>query len=304
MIELHSSDCDPCPGRAQLRKAGHFDGRAGTALVRGLLAHSALELLHRDDGSSGLTSILEEAASRTLEGLANEGREPSESVSTNLPIIVKDVMAVLERYRSRILPITARMTLIGVEIPVFWPLSESVAFSSHVDALFTDEEGRVVIWDWKWRKDQLSFSDLSRNLQLAAYFGVALDGLFCLPLLPPGWVENSEAEEGVWCSPDGEMPTPLVSWVDLPSLKPYMRKTIVDDLEYKKGDGRPINRIIRTVNHHPGILDKIKHALIQRAELLTGEPVYIPQGCAHCECEPWCPRFDMFETTVKGSSNG
>ena len=65
MFELHTSDFDPCPGRAQLRRNGAFDGVAGTALVRGLMIHNALEMLHYN-WDCPAADILASSSSKTL----------------------------------------------------------------------------------------------------------------------------------------------------------------------------------------------------------------------------------------------
>ena len=304
MFELHTSDFDPCPARAMLRREGKFDGVAGIALVRGLIAHEALSLMHHEPEEFILTHIVN-ASQLTISQLENEGRTPSDAVIDGLKDIEKDIMVVLDTYKRNILPITRKWTLLGTEVPVYWELSDEVHLSSHIDALFVDEQGKPIVWDWKWRKDALAISDLSRNLQLACYFSCIAEGM--IELCQHSW-DMVEKKFGWTSSGDGwgfpaenTIPTPSVAWIDLPSLKPYTRKTTTTDDEgksrtYIKGDDRPVSRIIRTVNHHPDQIETIKSYALQRAKLIMNEiPMYIPQGCSHCECESWCPRFDMSE---------
>ena len=312
MFELHTSDFDPCPARAVLRRRCAFDGVAGTALVRGLAAHTALENLHKD--TSELTSdLVQHALASTVDMLASEGREASDAVERNIGSMASEIVTMLESYRRRILPLTSKWTLLGTEVPVYWELRDDVHLSSRVDVLYIDENERAICWDWKWRKDALAISDLSRNLQLACYWGALIDGgLFQLKAneRASGWDCSGD---GWYSLPDGSK-VPLVSWVDLPSLKPYARATMGQDdsgraIQYKKGDDRPVCRVIRTPNFHPKQLGNIKDAALVRADMIiNGTAPYIPQGCSHCECEPWCPRFDMATTseyhgvTTKGDS--
>ena len=305
MFELHTSDFDPCPARAMLRREGKFDGVAGIALVRGLVAHQALELIHHQPDEL-LSPTLTTATSRVIEELEEQGRTPSDAVMNGLGEMEAEIMTVLDAYKRRIIPITNKWTLLGTEVPVYWELSEDVHLSSHIDALFVDESGKPIIWDWKWRKDPMAISDLSRNLQLACYFSCLTNGMVELDQhswdmagSKHGWGEEVDG----WGYPPSGSPTPDVAWIDLPSLKPYTRKTTAKDDEGKettfvKGDDRPLSRTIRTVKHHPDQVETIKAYALQRANLIRNNvPMYIPQGCSHCECESWCPRFDMPQNT-------
>ena len=301
MLELHTSDFDPCPARAVLRRAGKYDGVAGTALVRGLAAHTALETLHKT--TSELTSdIVAYAVNHTLTTLPEEGRMPSDAVERNIDTLTRDICGMLDRYRVRILPMIYDCTYLGCEIPVYWELRDDVHLSSHVDLLYIDKNERVHCWDWKWRKDALAISDLSRNLQLACYWGAMVDGgLFQLKQneQTSGW---DNAGDGWFSLPDGAK-VPTVSWVDLPSLRPYARATMGQNergeaVQYTKGDERVLNRVIRTPQFSTAQLENIKEAALLRADMIiNGTAPYIPQGCSHCESEPWCTRFDIADTS-------
>ena len=304
MFELHTSDFDPCPLRASLRRGGNFDGTAGTALVRGLIVHSVLELIHRHSDSNRLEALLKLATMNTMTQLEEEGRMPSDSVTNNIESICMDVYKISELYRERVYPITKKWTLLGCEVPVYWQLRDDIHLSSHLDALFINEEGRPIVWDWKWREAaQASMSDLSRSMQLACYFALlsSCDGLMQLDKQPDGWGDNGDG----WYHMVGGMPVPKVAWVALPSLKPYSRQTTTMDDEGKRvvfprGADRPLSRVIRYINFLASEenIEKIKAAAIGRADLLMGDCVPAnPQGCSHCECEAWCPRFDMAEVS-------
>ena len=300
-FELHTSDFDPCPGRAALRRDGKISGESGTALFRGLTTHCALEVLH-DKPSEMIIPIIHEASQKVISQMEEEGRIPTDAVMNNLPDLTKEISIVLEAYKRRILPITSQWRLLGTEVPVYLHLKDLedggvMHLSSHVDALFVTNEGQAIVWDWKWRKDSLAISDLSRNLQLAAYYASLLDGVFNIDefKLVEGW----DSDEAGWYWQVGDFPNPQVAWIDLPSLKPYTRKTQAKNdkgelVTFVKGDDRPLSRVIRNVTHHPDQLENIKQAMIKRGDMLIeGNPIYIPQGCSHCECEPWCPRFDI-----------
>ena len=296
MFELHTSDFDPCPGSALLRREGKFEGVAGKALVRGLVAHCCLEELHHKP-TELITAIIAQASDKVLKQMDEEGRQPSDAVVNNLHEISKEIMAMLESYRRRIIPITRQWTLLGTEVPIYWELSDEVHLSSHVDALFVTPEGQAIVWDWKWRKDALAASDLARNLQLACYFSAVCNGSVYIPEFK--LLKHWDSNEDGWYWQTGEFPTPRVAWIDLPSLKPYTRKTQAKDDEgrvvtFTKGDDRPLSRVIKNGKHHPDQIGGIKNAALRRAEMLmSGNAVFIPQGCSHCECEPWCPRFDI-----------
>ena len=305
MFELHTSDFDPCPARAMLRRDGKFDGVAGIALTRGLIAHESLALMHHEPEEM-IRPIIVKATHLVINELEEQGRTPSDAVMSGLDDIEMDIMTVLDTYKRNILPITQKWTLLGTEVPVYWELDDDIHLSSHLDALFVDESGKPIVWDWKWRKDALAISDLSRNLQLACYFSCLTNGMveldqhsWDMASSKHGWEEEVDG----WGYPPSGSPTPDVAWVDLPSLKPYTRKTTTTDDEgkektYMKGDDRPISRVIRNVKHHPDQVETIRAYAIQRARLIINEiPMYIPQGCSHCECESWCPRFDMSESS-------
>jgi hypothetical protein len=295
MFELHTSDFDPCPGRAQLRRNGAFDGVAGTALVRGLMIHNALEMLHYN-WDCPAADILASSSSKTLSVMEDEGRQPSDAVMANLPTLVREMNVVLEQYIERVLPITKKWTLLGCEVPVYWQLRDDVHLSSHLDAMFINSEGLPVFWDWKWRATSASFSDLSRSLQLACYWAAIASGNGMFQLKGSPKLNRIQDDWYVFeqCNPKG-------AWVDLPSLKPYSRATIGTDDEgrarqFVKGDPRPLSRAIRYVDFKESQIDNIKNAALARADMLiNGTAPFIPQGCSHCECEPWCPRFDMEE---------
>jgi len=114
--------------------------------------------------------------------------------------------------------------------------------------------------------------------------------------------EGIEPIEKGWFRFDpGQFALARGAWVDLPSLKPYSRATIGTDdggqaCQFVKGDPRPLSRVIRYVDFKESQIDKIEEAALRRADMLINEDApFIPQGCSHCECEPWCPRFDMAE---------
>jgi hypothetical protein len=294
MFELHTSDFDPCPGRAMLRREGKFDGVAGTALVRGLVAHSALELLYKYPEGT-LVNMIRESSLEVCKTLEAEGRSPSDAVESNLGKIEREIGEMLEGYRRRLIPLNAKMKILGTEVPVFWNLGDGHHLSSHIDLLMWDEStSHVVAWDWKWRKDALAISDLSRNMQLACYWALLYGGgQVQIEDAPDSWVNEGTG----WFTPVCEDAS--VSWVDLTAIKPYTRATTTRDDDgqartYKKGDDRPISRIVKTANYHPSQVNNIKRKALERIGILTGDSVpFIPQGCSHCECEPWCPRFDM-----------
>ena len=216
----------------------------------------------------------------------------------NLPTLVRQMHAVLVQYRERVLPITNKWTLLGCEIPVYWELRKDVHLSSHLDVMFMDQGGNIVFWDWKWRVTSASICDLGRSLQLACYWGAIASGQGLFQF-GEGFGNEilTEVEDG-WYSIRSSA---CGAWVDLPSLKPYSRATMGTDDEgracqFSKGDPRPMGRVIRYVDFKQSQIEKIKESALLRADMLINETApFIPQGCSHCECEPWCPRFDIVE---------
>ena len=299
MFELHTSDFDPCPGRAQLKREGLYEGVVGKALFRGLVAHAVLENVHNgkyiEDQDEEITSL------KVIGRLKEEGRSLTEATARNIEGICKEIKQMTSNYMRRIMPIVENWTLIGTEIPIYWELSEpeletgheGVHLSSHVDALFLDDEGRLRVWDWKWRTTHAAMSDLGRSLQLACYWACFSSG------------EGMYMKDGEWLRADHrhKHPDTLVSWIDLPSLKPYSRATLGTDtsgraVEYKKGDDRPLSRVIRTPMFNN--IEKIKNDALLRAHLLMEQTApFIPQGCSHCESEPWCPRYDIIDNFIE-----
>lgn len=314
MFELHTSDFDPCPARALLKREGKFEGVAGKALFRGLLAHSALESVHAQH-VLGAEWSLHDCMEKTIADLRAEGRELSDSVMANTLTILKEVQNMVESYQRRVIPFCDRSgyTFLGTEVPVYWQLSPEVFLSSHIDILFIDKNNRPIIWDWKWRASPSAVSDLSRSLQLACYWGTLASGEGIVRLeKSTALMLDKRADwaiqgEGWTYPPDGSQ-VPQVSWVDLPSLKPYSRATLGKDdsgnaVEFKRGDDRPLDRIIKTIDHKVEQVENIRSAALLRAQMIMdGNCPFIPQGCSHCESEPWCPRFDTAEISVTISS--
>lgn len=312
MFELHTSDFDPCPARAILKREGKFEGVAGRALFRGLVAHSALEEVHASH-QDGKEWALKNCADKIIADLTNEGREPSDSVMANLPAISKEIEGMVAQYEKRVIPFcdAKEYTFLGTEVPVYWELSPEVFLSSHVDILFIDGNNRPIIWDWKWRVSASAVSDLSRSLQLACYWACLASGEGMVKLdddkvlildidKRAGWAIQGDG----WSYPPTGSAVPLVSWIDLPSLKPYARATMGKDeqgnaVSYVKGDDRPLDRIIKSIDHKVSQVEAIRKSALLRAEMIINKTApYIPQGCSHCESEPWCPRFDTEEIVV------
>jgi hypothetical protein len=259
------------------------------------------------DDDCNTYEILVLASIFTLNQMEMEGRTPSDSVTNNLDAIVKEIHGVVEAYRRRVYPISKKWTLCGVEVPIYWQLRDDVHLSSHIDALFVNDEGRPIIWDWKWREAAgAAMADLSRSPQLACYwaFLASGEGMVKLPEENVAKLDkmfNWAREGDGWTYPPDGTDVPQVAWVDLPSLKPYSRATVgIDDagrsVRFVKGDDRPLSRVIRNIGFCSAndSVKKIKALALSRADMLLAEEVpAIPQGCSHCECEPWCPRFDM-----------
>ena len=283
---VHTSELmNPCPRQAKLRIEGKEHRTAETALVRGLVAHAALQGVSEEHELTTCTAV-ELAWDETARKLIEEGRSMSAAVVDGEEAIKDEVHRTVDRYRETVLPLVGE--LVGCELPVSLAIyvdGEPVRFESHIDKLYigadplTGEESLVLL-DWKYHQTAPSSSFLARNLQLGMYqYAVANGGVQV-----DGWP---------WTAPA----LPLrCYWVHLPYLKPYGRKTTVTEdgepVVYEKGDARPIRRVMfsATVTDwdklHAGFAERVR---MMRADIWPAIPE--PTRCMLCQsnyaCDAW-----------------
>lgn len=307
--EIHSSELTAdCLRKVQHRLKGEVEGKATTALYRGLVAGRACELLHEMGFDQDPSSITVAAAADTQKQLAEENRMLSEAVEENRQDILAEVTNVVHLYRDRFGQAFERCTLIGTEVPARYTLSEDglllhpqAEFASHLDLVVRDNENvfgygkdRIIVFDWKWRQDQPSHQYLARNMQFALYYMMVKHGR--LKCGPDGfeWVDFGEP--------------PVLVWFHLPSLKPYSRRVTAfndqgEEQEFVKGDLRPTRSVLYRVNYDENQEQAINDELLLRSKMIENDVFPLnpdPVSCRICEAEAFCTRFD---TAHLGDSN-
>lgn len=270
---IHSSDLTAaCPRAVELRLDGKAIGEYTTALFRGQLAGVALEILHGQGLKGSVKGVVcVEATTRVLDMAADENRPPSDAVMRELEAIQAEVTGALTLYVGRFRDYFAQCKIIGCEVPVSWE-SDGLQFASHLDLLFREPNGDLYVWDWKWRDQSPMFAYLSRNMQLAMYALCCRDGQV---RVGGEWVRLNQ-----W---------PVAAWVHLPNLEPYKRA----GEGYRKGDARPLDKIVREVRYDDSSRDTIiREVMLRKAMMDAGHFPAIPDpvGCHLCDCAAHCPQ--------------
>jgi hypothetical protein len=294
--EIHSSDLTAsCPKFVELRLKGMTRPAATTALYRGLVAGESMRLLHERHIHGGTepalySMLVSEAAAIVDATLAAEGRLKTPAVEASMSDVVTDVASACEKYWMKLQPRMSKWTLLGCEVPVRWKYAPRYPeFASHIDCLLRDENGGLVVIDWKWKAESPTYQYLARNMQMACYYACCFEGRFLLnDGLSTEWVSLCEE--------------PRMVWLQLPALLPFGRKTRCEDdkgmeVEFSRGDDRPIRMAWKEIEygHLPSTVDDIRAALMQRARMFKND--IFPQnpdpvGCTICEAESFCKRFD------------
>lgn len=287
-LEIHTSELiAACPRRAKLRAEGKETRFAETALVRGLVAHGALErlsLLHPldCDDYAGLVSLAWADTARKCE---QEGRQITAAPIDHREEIEAEIVRAVEAYDRRISPLIA--SVVAVEAPVEWWIGvdgEKARFASHLDLLaemadpYTGEMVLAVV-DWKWHEKAPSFAYLARNMQMAMYglavrYGTVMDrdgSAINLPDLPV-----------------------RVYWCHLPNLLPYGRagKSADGSLMWKKGDERSLNKIVydATPRREAAVMEEFS-LRVRMARMGMYPAIPSPEGCLTCNAKFACPVF-------------
>lgn len=286
-LEVHTSDLTkPCPRAVELRLNGKAVGTTQSAKAWGLLWHEAATGCHlagRFDAAYA-DSIVPQAWASVLGKAKVENSPPSDAVKRDATTIQAEVASLLPMYGDRCASMVRK--LIGCELPVRMTIAvdgKDVEFASHIDLLFRDDDGRLVVWDWKGGKDAPSFHELSRNMQFGMY-GLTLR--YGSVLMDGEWVEFGE-----W---------PSLAWVQVRNLKPFGRATTLTefdgeknewvDVEYAKGQYRPIHKIVIPSGVYPEGEPEIRRRFAEHVRMRrTGLMPAIPgEHCQFCDSRRWC----------------
>ena len=293
--EIHSSDITAsCPKFVELRLKGKVRPAATTALFRGLVAGEAMRYLHErhlhgKDEPALYSALVQEANDSVRKTLAAEGRVLTDAVEKNMSEIMSDIGEVTENYRTRFASKFQKWTLLGCEVPVRWKFAPRMPeFASHIDCLLRNEQGQLVVIDWKYRDQSPTYHYLSRNMQFACYYAACLEGRFLLnDGLTTEWTHIGEESRCVW--------------LHLPNLFPFGRATTCEDdrgmeTQFKKGDQRPTRMTWREIEYsRTTAIEDIRAELMMRVRMYQKDVFPRnpdPVGCSLCEAESFCTRFD------------
>lgn len=293
--EIHSSELTAsCMRYVQLRLEGKTRPAATGALFRGLVVGEAMRILHEQylHGKQQIllyAPVVVEAAGIVRKTLESEGRMLTPAVEQSMHDIIDDIVSICTEYVERLGPRFEKWTLLGCEVPVRWKYAPRMPeFASHVDAMFRDEHGNMVIIDWKLRETAPTYAYLARNMQLACYYACALEGKFLLSDgLSTEWKGFGEEARCVW--------------VHLNHLQKFGRKTKCEDdrgmeVEFNKGDSRPIRMTWREIEYaNTSAVEDIRAELMTKARMIKKDIFPTnpdPVGCSLCEAESFCTRFD------------
>ena len=282
-VTIHTSDMTAqCFRSIQLRRAGKIQGEYTTALVRGSIADGALGYIHERDkwSNNAVEDALQDAAADLLQESKTSYRPLSESVKDNWEKILAEVFKTLERYCDRQADYFQDCTLIGTQVPVRFTLDEGtdepIHFASHLDLLYRDPEGQLIIRDWKYQDAQPDMAYLGRNGQMACYHLAIRSGWVCVAPDLDHWVQFDEH--------------PLMEWADLMRFKPYGRA----QGDFVKGDERPLKNIVRAFyiddQAEKNICKEIRlrHLMIKH-DIMPMNPDKV--RCFSCDSRNWCQAY-------------
>jgi hypothetical protein len=281
--------------RVQLRREGKIDGQYTTALYRGQLADAALCLLHHrspDNWQSDVSGCVEAAEIEVMQQADAEGRPLTSSVQENVESIREEVEKHVLAYAEKQAEHFANCSLVGTQVPMNLVLDlhvgKPVEFASHIDLLYRDPWGNLVIRDWKWRQEAPTMAYLGRNFQFALYWLACAYGEVLLDQggVAERWDTLGEFAECEWC--------------DLARFKPYTRKTKVTlpdgtESEYQKGDMRPLPQLIKRWTFEPDQEAHVKRMLAHKVTAIQSGLKIMnpgPMECHLCECSRYCPSFN------------
>lgn len=291
-MELHTSDLTAsCLKSVELRLAGKRVGETASAKFRGSLWHEARALCYAsgDWSEHGTFQALASGASIVTEAAKRDNEPLTDAVKDNWQIIASELQPMLIRYGAVVASNVGK--LIGCELPIRCTIDvdgEPVEFASHLDVLFRDGFGNLWLHDDKTQQDVPTRAYLARNMQFAMYAYAIRHGQV---MVGGEWIEFGE-----W---------PRLAWIHVNNLRPFGRKTVVsetdwatgvvEEVEYAKGDMRPVSKVVLGVPIDEGrerdILREFQTRVrMARAGLWPTNPD--PIGCQLCESRKHCPTFE------------
>jgi hypothetical protein len=321
IAEVHSSDLTAsCARYVFHRHAGETRPAATGALFEGLLFGEACRIIHDADNWPAYTgdhaaeyvaAVVAEATSRVTATLDSENRSLSDSVAARIATgdLQEGIAESVTSYCQRLGPLFAECTHIGCELPIRCDLpfvqhggiddgkKRVMPFASHLDLLVRDtngaltgQPGKLVMLDWKYRDDAPTRAYLGRYEQFLAYWYAVRHGAVCI-------TPSAPTDDFSWCH---FAEWPVCIWLHAKHLAPFKRATKAKDdngidVEYKKGDTRPLSNVLRWVpylpSQAPGIMADIATKLAMfEAQLFPKNPD--PIGCHLCEAQEFCRRVD------------
>ncbi len=290
VLEIKSGDLTAkCPASRGYYRAGKFDAIVPKAMARGLMAGKSIELLldKPEAEMADIPVLVREAEAATMEGIRAEGRvcgkwEPD--------VVSQEVLPVIGFFLERVVPwINDKgWKLIGQEVPIRWQIDEQTVFASHLDALFSTEDGaHHLILDWKWTKDAPTYQHCDMDLQMRAYRS--------------GLVQGELYFDG-WWTPIHTQSEPKAALIWLPGLLPYTRRTSCtvngEPVVFLKGDERPFNKVYYSCSEQPLDIPSVEKQVKMRADWIrSGILPEIPtaEGCMLCSCKQWCSTTQQVE---------
>ena len=291
MLEVHTTDLmDSCPRRTELRLAGKRIGETPSALMFGQVWHEARARCYADGvwDEFRAAGILLDAWAKCEAENAKNNQPLTEAVKKNAAQTQAEISRLLGHYGERVASRVRK--LIGCELPIRCSVvvdGEAVEFASHLDVLFRNTDGQLVLDDDKTGEEVPSMDFLRRNRQLGMYAYAIRHGTV--------WVDGEPVEFGEW---------PIVNWIHVRNLNTYGRKTTVKEVDfvtgelvdrtYEKGEHRPIDRIVMTAPIHeqrtPAILaDFYQHVRMRRLGFMPALPDEV--GCRSCESRKFCTSY-------------
>jgi hypothetical protein len=283
LVQLQTTELSsPCLHAAYLKGQGFVSKDMAQALYVGQLWHQAARIVHEqarwDADEAG--SIVIEAMPLVRQAAIAEGREPTEVLIRDEDEYAAQVAEWLGQYQLRFAERFKRYELIGCEVPVRWSTlvdDEIAHFASHIDLLFRDDSGQPVVWDWKTVDKPVTRAYLSRNIQLGMY---AIACEFGKVMIGGHW-EQMRQQAAIY-------------WVHIRNLNVFKKATTAvtdsgEAVQYKKGDTRPENSILREclyVTPKCFVDEFATRVRMKRLNLHPRSPD--PTGCHLCESAHAC----------------
>lgn len=295
--ELHTSDLTAaCLRAVQLRHEGKVVGEMPTAMYAGNVFGEAVANLHRvgnwSPSPAEIRKMVEAAVAFVDATAEKENRPLTDAVKAGFSDTIADTCDLVRLYAQRFGSLFSASKLIGVEVPIRWTFAvddDPVEFASHLDLLYRDPNGILTVWDWKRREDAPTLAYLARNMQLNTY---ALAVRY-------GEVLIGSGGEQEWTAMDE---WPAVAWLHANNLWPYTRATTAREdgveVQYKKGDHRPLNRVLYVNDFDPETESVVMDELATRVRMMRAGHFPTnpdPVGCHICGSKRWCP------STIKGA---